>query len=86
MTVPSRAVAVRSEAIVSLDPDETAMTTDPDEGRCCEFDSTGTRVRALRESARSVAEPCEAQVGGHGPVMKRYGHLAAAETLLATRG
>ena len=62
MTLSNRTVAVRNEAIIFTDLDDTVVMMDPDEGRYYELDPVGTRVWTLLESARTVAELCEALV------------------------
>lgn len=55
-------LAARNEALIFTELDDTVVMMDADEGRYYELDPVGARIWALLETARPVAEVCDALV------------------------
>ena len=55
---PSSVVS-RNPEMIFTDLDDTVVMMDPDEGRYYELDPVGSRIWALLETARPVAQVCD---------------------------
>ena len=60
MTIPKDSMALRNDAIIFTDLDDTVVMMDPDAGSYYELDPVGTRIWALLAGARPVADLCVA--------------------------
>ena len=65
MTIELTTTVARNETILFTDLDDTVVMMDVDEGRYYELDPVGAKIWTLLDTARTVAELCEALVAAY---------------------